>query len=65
MSIRRPKQVTHPRSPSPDSDAECQSYWYRSPSPEAAYQPSNYVERLEDPVLLPRHRASSFRRYCL
>ncbi|KDR79668.1 hypothetical protein GALMADRAFT_243737 [Galerina marginata CBS 339.88] len=41
MSIRRPKQVTYPRSLSPDSDAEC---WHRSPSPEAACQPNNYVE---------------------
>ncbi|KDR72088.1 hypothetical protein GALMADRAFT_253343 [Galerina marginata CBS 339.88] len=47
MSIRRPKQVAHLRSPSPDSDAGYQPYWYCSPSPEAAYQPSNYVERLE------------------
>ncbi|KDR68819.1 hypothetical protein GALMADRAFT_256682, partial [Galerina marginata CBS 339.88] len=41
MSIRRPKQVTYPRSPSPGSDAEC---WYRSPSPEAACKPTTYVE---------------------
>ncbi|KDR84314.1 hypothetical protein GALMADRAFT_237086 [Galerina marginata CBS 339.88] len=64
MSIRRPK-VIYLRSPSPDSDVERQPYWYRSPSPETACQPNNYVKPFSLTRYYSRHRASSFRRYCI